>query len=95
MRGGGAHQMTVMEGELGLRRSSKGRRPLRSWKAMTPADQMSLAGVTLEESTSGAMYQGVPSRPRSRRGRLPSSNGIASPKSTHRKEAAMKVMLRR
>lgn len=31
-------------GLLRLRRSSKGRYPDKSWYAMTPADQMSLAG---------------------------------------------------
>lgn len=78
--------MTVIDGELGLRRSSNGNRPLSSWKAITPADQRSLAGVTRELSTSGAMYQGVPSNPRSRRGRSPSSYGIARPKSVEEED---------
>lgn len=53
--------------------SSKGKRPVSSSAAMTPADQTSEAGVTLEERTSGAMNQGVPSSPSSVRGRLFSS----------------------
>ena len=85
--------MTVMEGELGLRRSLKGSRPLSSWKAMTPADQRSLAGSTAELSTSGAMYQGVPSRPRSRCGRLAALKGTANPKS-EKEDIETEVMLK-
>lgn len=53
---GRAHQILLMEGLPGLRLSSKGKRPVSSWCAMTPADQMSEAGSTADLSTSGAMY---------------------------------------
>ena len=50
------HQIFEMEGLKGFRRSSKGKRPVSSWNAITPALQRSLAGDTSLLSTSGAMY---------------------------------------
>lgn len=49
------YQILLMAGFPGLVLSSKGKRPVSSWCAMTPADQMSEAGTTAELSTSGAM----------------------------------------
>lgn len=42
-------------GLRGLRLSSKGKRPVSSWWAVTPAAHTSMAGVMREESCSGAM----------------------------------------
>ena len=64
-----------------LRLSSKGMKPLRSWKAITPADHRSLAGKNSESRFSGARNHGVPSRPRSVRGSWPGSKNTARPKS--------------
>lgn len=52
--------MAVMEGFTGFRLSSKGKRPVSSWTAITPAAQTSDAGVNWELSVSGAMNHGVP-----------------------------------
>ncbi len=49
------YQILLMAGFPGLVLSSKGKRPVSSWCAITPADQMSEAGTTAELSTSGAM----------------------------------------
>ena len=49
------HQILLMAGLPGLARSSKGKRPVSSWCAITPADHTSDAGTTAELSTSGAM----------------------------------------
>ena len=51
-----ARQILLMAGWALLARSSKGKRPVSSWCAMTPADHTSEAGTTAELSTSGAMY---------------------------------------
>ena len=53
--GPAAHQTLESEGAKGLERSSKGKRPVSSWCAMTPAAHTSLAGSTSERSVSGAM----------------------------------------
>ena len=49
------HQILLMAGLEGLLLSSKGKRPVSSWCAMTPADHTSEAGSTADRSTSGAM----------------------------------------
>ena len=50
-----AHQILLMAGLEGLLLSLKGKRPVSSWCAMTPADHTSEAGSTADLSTSGAM----------------------------------------
>ena len=52
----GAHHILVTDGRRGFFLSSNGKRPVSSWKAMTPALHTSEAGPTWELSTSGAMY---------------------------------------
>lgn len=48
------YQILVTEGCRGFLLSSKGKRPVRSWKHMMPALHTSAAGPTLELKTSGA-----------------------------------------
>lgn len=51
--------MAVTAGAYAFLVSSKGKRPHSIWNAITPAAQMSEAGIHSERSVSGAMYHGV------------------------------------